>query len=405
MSLINICRDNHDPFYRYKMPPIQAKIEGRGNGIKTNVLNAVEVARALNRPTAYVIKFFGFELGAQTAMNENQERYLINGVHDANKLQDVLDGFISKFVLCPSCKNPETSLNVTRDGHLKKDCKACGKVTEVDPRLKLVTYILKNPPKSSQKGSKKKQAATASANVVGGGKSISDIASEQKSDGSPGASGAGFTAEAVAGSRLANTEAPPSQKVEVKDDEWAVDMSEEAIEARARELNAMTLKDETEKYEEFGEWILSQDELPSDVAIFKKAQDMDIVNDRKTIEVLAQCLLDEEVLEEIDQHKGMFSKVLTTPKHEKSFLGGIERMIGTEHMDLVPQIPRILMQLYQNDLVSEEVIREWGTHVTKKYVPKDVSKKVRKAAKPFLVWLDEADEDEEENEDDGEDEE
>lgn len=59
---INICRDNNDPFYRYKMPPIQAKIEGRGNGIKTVVMNTMDVARALNRPAPYIIKYFGLSL-------------------------------------------------------------------------------------------------------------------------------------------------------------------------------------------------------------------------------------------------------------------------------------------------------------------------------------------------------
>lgn len=38
------------------------------------------------------------------------ERYIVNGEHDANKLQDILDGFIKKFVLCPACDNPETTL-------------------------------------------------------------------------------------------------------------------------------------------------------------------------------------------------------------------------------------------------------------------------------------------------------
>ncbi|KAM9885942.1 hypothetical protein OXX79_014522, partial [Metschnikowia pulcherrima] len=66
MSFINICRDNTDPFYRYKMPPIQAKVEGRGNGIKTAIPNLSEVARALGRPAPYLVKFFGYELGAQT---------------------------------------------------------------------------------------------------------------------------------------------------------------------------------------------------------------------------------------------------------------------------------------------------------------------------------------------------
>ncbi len=47
---INIRRDVDDMFYRYKMPKLQAKIEGKGNGIKTLVVNMVDVAKSLNRP-------------------------------------------------------------------------------------------------------------------------------------------------------------------------------------------------------------------------------------------------------------------------------------------------------------------------------------------------------------------
>ena len=37
-------------------------------------------------------------------------RYIVNGAHESAKLQDILDGFIKKFVLCPECDNPETDL-------------------------------------------------------------------------------------------------------------------------------------------------------------------------------------------------------------------------------------------------------------------------------------------------------
>jgi len=57
-----------------------------------------------------VTKFFGCELGAQVQMNAKEDRYIVNGAHDCEKLQNLLDGFIKRFVLCPNCDNPETKL-------------------------------------------------------------------------------------------------------------------------------------------------------------------------------------------------------------------------------------------------------------------------------------------------------
>ena len=42
------------------------------------------------------------------------------------------------------------------------------------------------------------------------------------------------------------------------------------------------------------------------------------------------------------------------------------------------------MAFYQADILEEDVVKQWGTHVSKKYVDRDTSKKVRKASEPFL---------------------
>ena len=92
------------------MPLLLTKVEGKGNGIKTVIPNMSDVARALSRPPTYPTKFFGSELGAQTSVDEKNDRYIVNGAHDATRLRELLDAFIDKFVLCGSCKNPEKDL-------------------------------------------------------------------------------------------------------------------------------------------------------------------------------------------------------------------------------------------------------------------------------------------------------
>lgn len=106
----------------------------------------------------------------------------------------------------------------------------------------------------------------------------------------------------------------------------------------------------------------------------------------------------------------------TSERHQKSLLGGIERFVGVSHPVLIQSIPKVLMAFYQADALEEDVVKQWGTHVSKKYVDKDTSKKVRKASEPFLKvwfqfyilcylklnfaqWLDEAEDDEESEED------
>uniref|UniRef100_A0A383W722 W2 domain-containing protein n=1 Tax=Tetradesmus obliquus TaxID=3088 RepID=A0A383W722_TETOB len=136
-----------DAFYRYKMPKLIAKIEGRGNGIKTNVVNNVDIAKALERPPEYILKFYGCELGAQTNFDKGTGTSIVNGAHDNKKLSELLEAFIKKYVQCYSCGNPETMMKIKKEFIYLK-CKACGYVSDVDMRHKVNTFILKNPPEN-----------------------------------------------------------------------------------------------------------------------------------------------------------------------------------------------------------------------------------------------------------------
>lgn len=126
METLNVNREVTDPNYRYKMPRICAIIEGEGNGTKTVIVNMADVAKALNRPPTYPTRYFGCELGVQAQFDFKNARFTVNGSHDCTKLQDLLDGFIRKYVLCPECDSPDTDLKICqRKMIITQRCKAC----------------------------------------------------------------------------------------------------------------------------------------------------------------------------------------------------------------------------------------------------------------------------------------
>jgi translation initiation factor 5 len=450
MALVNVRRDVSDVFYRYKMEKLMTKIEGKGNGIKTVVVNLSSVAQSLARPPAYLIKYFGFELGAQTNIDPADDRWIINGAHEANKLQDQLDGFIQKFVLCKKCKNPETDVKI-KDGHITLDCKACGQRTDVDIRLKLSGFILKNAPKKGKKDKAERKAARKAKqngnkeNGQGSGEDNSDQASPRDEDKNLDIASDDdeLTRKIKTGAQELN-----GDKLEVKDDEWTVDMSAEAVKARQQSLPSEfkskltinsngTAGDEDDEdgeaggntpYDQLGDWIQDQSEQKGgidkveDVDIYLKAKELGIESKHRTAAVLVQTIFNENICAQIPKRAGMLkqvcagmnrpiyqgpsvtdrtSQIVTSERHEKALLGGTERLVGQlskEHTEMFDKVVRILQLYYHHDLISEEVVTKWGTKASKKYTDLATSKKVRKAAEPFLTWLAEAEEEESDEE-------
>ena len=143
-----------DPAYRYKMEPILGKVEGKGNGIKTCIVNCKEIATQLHRTPGELCKFFGCELATQSRITD--DRAIINGQHTNKILQQHLDTFIDKFVLCPTCLLPETKLSI-KNGNIYHKCKACGAKNLVDMSHKLCKFILSQhkAAKKDSKGDKK----------------------------------------------------------------------------------------------------------------------------------------------------------------------------------------------------------------------------------------------------------
>ncbi|RWS07574.1 eukaryotic translation initiation factor 5-like protein [Dinothrombium tinctorium] len=399
MASVNVNRNLSDQFYRYKMPKIIAKVEGKGNGIKTVIVNMVEVAKALNRPPMYPTKYFGCILGAQVNCDLKNERYIVNGAHDSSKLQDLLDGFIQKYVLCSSCGNPETILGVIqKKGIITTSCKACGHSGPLNNRDKLTTYILKYPPtpvpnvgssltagKKSRRKAKEEKGGKKQQNGDAGNGTVHGDSEEDTVDGA----------------------------VEERDDEdWCEDTSKDAVAKRMENLSAgakgLMLNDDLEKSPEdrlqmFFDYVKKKKEASEtfDITLQKEivaeAERLDIRD--KAVLVLCELLFDEKMIQQIKDHRMLFLRFTAgNPKAQKYLLRAFELVVKLHRAQLMPRVAHILKTFYDTDIIDEKAIIEWGSKVYKKNVGKEVAEEIHEKAAPFLTWLKEAEEEEDSDE-------
>jgi len=384
---LNVNRAVQDAFYRYKMPRLQAKVEGKGNGIKTVIVNMVDIARALARPPTYVTKYFGCELGAQTQFDIKSERYIVNGCHEAGKMQDMLDGFIKKFVLCEQCENPETVLKVKKN-MIGASCRACGHIFTLDMRHKLTTFIIKNPPEKDIDAqgvslTKKKDRH----------KEEKDKSKKNGSDG----------------------DNDDEDWGDDDDTEWIEDTSEEAIAKRAQEqltsgISGLVIDSDMDKSEEeriniFFKFVQIKKGLingPVAKEILAEAERLEIKN--KAPVILCELLFNDKMFKEKQIKK--YANLLLRFTHEnqkgqKYLIGGIEKTVETYETALLPKVAHIFKELFEEDILEEEVILEWSKKVSKKNVSKEMAQKIHEKVAPFIKWLKEAEEESDESSDDG----
>ncbi|CAN1122908.1 Eukaryotic translation initiation factor 5 [Linum perenne] len=448
MALQNIGASNSDDaFYRYKMPRMVTKIEGRGNGIKTNVVNMVEIAKALARPASYTTKYFGCELGAQSKFDEKTGVSLVNGSHDTAKLAGLLENFIKKYVQCYGCGNPETEIVITKSQMLQLKCAACGFVSDVDMRDKLTTFILKNPPES-KKGSKDKKAMRrAEKERMKEGAAADEELKKLKKDGKKkvtsskdGAVKAGGTKKKASGSdeeRVSPTQSQVDEKEEQDDEDddddvqWHTDTSAEAARLRIQEqLSAATAEMvmlttiETEKKAKAKangspKAVSPQHEDKSKEENGKPASTRSLSEEIKaaldegvTAARLANLMesLSGSGQEKMDAlfmalfqgiEKGLSKEVIKKKKYLVAAIanGGEAQLLLVrsiqgffEKSTSVKELPLVLKALYDGDVLEEENILQWY----QKLRASNKDTKIVKSAEPFIDWLQNAESESEE---------
>lgn len=395
MAVVNIPRDVTDAFYRYKMPVLVAKVEGRGNGIKTVVVNMVDIAKSLARPPSYPAKFFGFELGSITTIEEN-DKYIVNGKHDQPKLAEVLDDFIEKFVLCKKCeRNPETYM-VLKGGIITLKCKACGGTTPVDMRHKLCTFILKNPPPVDKDKDKVKKR-TSRSTKEDGAEPADDNGKEEKLSKS-------------------SSKSKSKKKQDDSDDDdgvvWFTDTSKEAAEQRRKNMLENTselaakllntdLNDKPDPLADLKAFLESKPQASNAeiIAQIKKVKAEHKLDDEATGQVAFQGLFTADVFKQIKTSKlEILKPFVSNGQAQVGALQGLTEL-GKDNANVIKVVPHVLKFLYDEDVVDEEAVQKWfGGKFNGE------AKKVRDAATKFVEWLANAEEDDSDEEEDDEDE-
>ncbi|KAF5394685.1 Eukaryotic translation initiation factor 5 [Paragonimus heterotremus] len=400
---LNINREVEDTFYRYKMPKLSAKVEGKGNGIKTVIVNVSDIAKALNRkPICRLLleciicwfidltKFFGCELGAQIHVDDKNERYIVNGAHEAAKLQELLDGFIKKFVLCQSCHNPETTMHVSKKtGTVGTICKACGSQGQLDVAHRLTQYIVKNPPEPDSSSTKAK---------VKKGKKTKNGDRNSDEDHEVNAPGGDETTR-------------HSPTADAEDDDWVEDTTEEAQLQRMNELSAMAKslalsvdveKSETERADVFYKHLLQLHQKGGVLAhrreVKQQADSLEL--GPRAVLVLAEVLLSSPATILADVKKFapifmLFTRIGENQKRAQHYvLGAVAKLIERyNEQKLLSKACHILKALYDNDVIEEDVICAWYEKgPSKKFVSRDLSSKILSQCAPMVKWLQEAEE-------------
>lgn len=439
--------DNH---YRYTMPRLLTKIEGRGNGIKTVLVNMVDIASDLKRPVTYPTKYFGNVLGAQSKYDTKNDKAIVNGSHTALDLQRILqDGFIQKFVLCEKCTNPETVLKVTKNDDVTLTCMACGHVTRVDPTEKLCTFIINNPPE----GQSEKNAQGGSASSSASSSSSSTNASANEQTGSKSAAADAAYAQSSRNKEqedIANLRASSG----FDEDDWSEDVSKEAVRrrrdaeglaARVSEITAdvsigggaaddhdsgkkkkksstkkqsSSSKSKTEDQTEqespvvpVRKFLRENPTAPNaelHKVILKVKEDFKL-RDKDVVYLVAEALLLEVPNEDLKTlHKviGLRAPLLYAcinnagESGAKIMFGYLEKFATSGGNDALKLVPVLLQKLYLEDVLAKESIMQWRDAKKSRFSSLEEFSKIKDTCQKFFDWLATQEEDEEEEEED-----
>lgn len=387
-----------DPEYRYKMPTVYGKIEGRGNGIKTVIPNISDVALSLHRPPGEVCKFFGCELGAQTTYSAETDRAVVNGAHTDLVLQDLIHRYIENFVLCPQCSLPETEYRIKNDCIFHK-CAACGAKEMVNMSHKLCTYILaqakkaKKEAKSKDKKTKKDKDKKEKKKKSDKGDSDEDKKKKKKDKKKKDKEKKGKSSSAA--KERENGGHLEDAIFGKEEDGIAEGVDDHSVDSAAGvdDAGAMLLAVEaTKKYME--ENPSASADAISEVVVNQQMASALKSHDKVHIFVRAAITPAFFTNKEVEKHAPVLIKIINgNPIMERHLIAAAEMLCAGKPKNF----PVLIKQLYDEDVLEEDTILEWAGEGRNDYTLDELDEETRAMlrgeAEPVVVWLQEADSD------------
>ena len=121
MAKVNIPKSMNDPFYRYKRDIIKIEIHNNNGGM-TKLDNIETVSKQIGCELDDILKFLKKSLNVNLIQKNG---VFIRKIETQNNIEDKIEEYIQKEILCVKCKNPEFTLEKTKKDKIKT-CKACG---------------------------------------------------------------------------------------------------------------------------------------------------------------------------------------------------------------------------------------------------------------------------------------
>jgi len=131
--IFTLLKANNPNLAERKRHPIQPPQLVRVGTRKTMWANFAPICQVMHRNTNHVEKFVLAELGTEGSIDGNK-RLVIKGRYVPKQIESLLKKYITEYVTCHMCKNPETTL--TRDSVTRLyfvQCESCGSRRSVAP--------------------------------------------------------------------------------------------------------------------------------------------------------------------------------------------------------------------------------------------------------------------------------